>query len=326
MGAVSFQDVEYEPFERIYYHDYHGWRDKLTDIIEAFNAFTAPADETITSVSFFTAEDDVNYTVKIYDDFTSGQLQNELSSKTGAIEYTGFHTIILDTPVNILYQEDFYIYLSLSSGGHPYDRTSDVPVLLGSSQRAIVKSDANPGESYYKDGSTWYDLYDYEFTDPSWDETANFCIKALVSEYNPVVPDLECEGGLSWSSVKPGEEVTGSFTVENIGDSYSLLDWEISEWPDWGDWTFTPLSGNNLKPEDGAFTVNVEVVAPDEENEEFSGEVKIINKENESDTCTIDVSLATPRNKAFNIFQPFLRFLEEHPNMFPILRHLLLEL
>lgn len=324
MGAVSFQDIEYEPFERMYYHDYHGWRDTLTDITEAFNAFTAPADETIASVSFFTAEDDVDYTVEIYDDFTSGQLQNELSSKTGTIEYTGFHTINLDDPIDILYQEDFYIYLSLSSGGHPIDRTSDVPVLLGSSQRVIVKSDANPGESYYKSGSTWYDLYDYEFTNPSWDETANFCIKALVSDYIPVVPDLECEGGLSWSSVKAGEEVTGNFTVENIGDSYSLLDWEVSEWPDWGNWTFTPLSGNNLKPEDGAFTVNVEVVAPDEKNENFSGVVKIINKENSSDFCTIDVSLATPKNKPFNHNFPLLSwFLEQFPHALPILRYLL---
>ncbi len=318
MGAVSFQDVKYEPL-RIYYHDYHGWRDTLTDITEAFNAFTAPADETIASVSFFTAEDDVDYTVKIYDDFTSGQLQNELSSKTGTIEYTGFHTIDLDNPVNILYQEDFYIYLSLSSGGHPIDRTSDVPVLLGSSQRVIVKSDANPSESYYKSGSTWYDLYDYEFTNPSWNETANFCIKALI----PVVPDLECEGGLSWSSVKAGEEVTGNFTVENIGDPGSLLDWEVSEWPDWGNWTFTPLSGNNLKPEDGAFTVNVEVVAPDEKNENFSGVVKIVNKENSSDFCTIDVSLATPMNQQSNIHPLLLRILERFPNIFPLLRYML---
>jgi len=321
MGAVSFQDVEYEPFERIYYHDYHGWRDTLTDITEAFNAFTAPADETIASVSFFTAEDDVDYTVKIYDDFTSGQLQNELSSKTGTIEYTGFHTINLDNPVNILYQEDFYIYLSLSSGGHPIDRTSDVPVLLGSYQRVIVKSDANPGESCYKSGSTWYDLYDYEFTNPSWDETANFCIKALVGDYVPVVPDLECEGELSWPSVKPGEEVTGHFTVENIGDSYSLLDWEISEWPYWGDWTFTPLSGNNLKPEDGEVEVEVTVIAP-EEMDDFSGTIKIENKENPDDFCIIDVSLVTPVNQQ-SINSLFLRFLEQHPNIFPILRHLL---
>lgn len=321
MGAVSFQDVEYEPFERIYYHDYHGWRDTLTDITEAFNAFTAPADETIASVSFFIAEDDVDYTVKIYDDFTSGQLQNELSSKTGTIEYTGFHTINLDNPVNILYQEDFYIYLSLSSGGHPIDRTSDVPVLLGSSQRVIVKSDANPGESYYKSGSTWYDLYDYEFTNPSWDETANFCIKALVSDYIPVVPDLECEGELSWPSVKAGEEVTGNFTVKNIGDSYSLLDWEVSEWPDWGDWTFTPLSGNNLKPEDGEVEVEVTVITPGE-MDNFSGTIKIENKENPDDVCTIDVSMTTPMNQN-SITLPILQFIQKIIQQFPLLEHIL---
>lgn len=321
MGAVSFQDVEYEPFERIYYHDYHGWRDTLTDITEAFNAFTAPSDETIPSVSFFIAEDDVDYTVKIYDDFDSGQLQNELSSKTGTIEYTGFHTINLDNPVNILSQEDFYIYLSLSSGGHPFDRTSDVPVLLGSSQRVIVKSDANPGESYYKSGSTWYDLYDYEFTNPSWDESANFCIKALVSDYIPLIPNLECEGEISWPSVKPGAEVTGNFTVENIGDSYSLLDWEVSEWPEWGDWTFTPLSGNNLKPEDGEVEVEVTVIAP-EEMDDFSGIIKIENKENPDDVCIIDVSMTTPVSRN-SITSPFLQFIQKIIQQFPLLEHIL---
>jgi C1A family cysteine protease len=321
MGAVSFQDVEYEPFESVYYHDYHGWRDTLTDITEAFNAFTAPADETITSVSFFIAEDDVEYTVTIYDDFTSGQLQNELSSKTGTIEYTGFHTINLDNPVNLLYQEDFYVYLSLSSGGHPIDRTSDVPVLLGSSQRVIVKSDANPSESYYKSGSTWYDLYDYEFTNPSWDETANFCIKALVGDYIPMVPDLECEGELSWPSVKAGEEVTGSFTVENIGDPGSLLDWEISEWPDWGDWSFNPDSGTGLE-EDDTVTIDVEVVAPEDPETEFTGEVKIVNSEDPDDYCIINVSLATPVNQ--QVINPLLQMiLERFPNAFPILRYLL---
>ncbi|RKX18420.1 MAG: hypothetical protein DRP26_05265, partial [Candidatus Zixiibacteriota bacterium] len=44
----------------------------------------------------------------------------------------------------------------------------------------IVESSANPGESYYRSDSEWLDLYDYE--DPPWDHTANFCIKALTTE------------------------------------------------------------------------------------------------------------------------------------------------
>ncbi len=193
---------------------------------------------------------------------------------------------------------------------------------MGSSQRVIVKSDANPDESYYKSGSTWYDLYDYEFTNPSWDETANFCIKALVSDYIPMVPDLECEGELSWPSVKAGEEVTGSFTVENIGDPGSLLDWEVSEWPDWGNWTFNPESGTGLEEGD-TVTIDVEVVAPDEPETEFTGEVKIVNSEDPSDYCIIPVSLVTPVNQQVDIHPLFQRILERFPNAFPILRHLM---
>jgi len=36
------------------------------------------------------------------------------------------------------------------------------------------------------------------------------------------------------------------------------------------------------------------VVAPDEENQEFNGEIKIVNKENSSDFEVIKVNLATP--------------------------------
>ncbi|GAG62884.1 unnamed protein product, partial [marine sediment metagenome] len=206
MGAVSFQGVEYEPFENFYYHDYHGWRDTMDDVSEAFNAFESEGVETLVAVSFFTAVDDVDYELIVYDDFTDSELQNELTSKTGTINYYGYHTINLDSSISFDAGEDFYVYISLSTGGHPFDRTSEVPVLLGSSSRVVVESDSNPGESYYKDGSTWYDLYDYDFSNPTWDETANFCIKGLIGDFIPLFPDLECEGEINWTNVKPGGE------------------------------------------------------------------------------------------------------------------------
>jgi len=110
------------------------------------------------------------------------------------------------------------------------------------------------------------------------------------------VPDLDCSGTLSWAGVTPGSTVTGSFTVENIGDPESLLDWEVESYPEWGTWTFEPENGENLTPEDDPITVNVEVVAPDEPETEFTGEVKIVNVENSNDYCIIAVSLATPVN------------------------------
>ncbi len=177
MGAISFQEVEPFPYDDVYYHDYHGWRDTKTDTVEAFNAFTVTDHQILQAVSFFTAEDNVTYTVKVYDRFESGELMDERAVETGVIIHTGLHTIDLTSLVPLDYNDDFYIYLSLSNGGHPFDRTSDVPVLLGAEYRVTVESAANPGESFYKDGEMWLDLVNsgVEFA-----ETANFCIKGLV--------------------------------------------------------------------------------------------------------------------------------------------------
>jgi hypothetical protein len=107
-------------------------------------------------------------------------------------------------------------------------------------------------------------------------------------------PDLECGGSLSWSDIKPEATVHGSFTVSNVGDEYSSLNWRVESYPDWGTWTFEPLSGTGLSPDAGALTVNVSVVAPDEHKSQFSGQVKVVNIDNASDYEVIPVSLATP--------------------------------
>jgi len=312
MGAVSFQNVELMTYDYIYYHDYHGWRDTKTDCNVAFNAFTATDDEILNAVSFFTNADSVDYIVKIYDRFEKGELQDELSIKSGVINYTGFHTINLDTPVGFISGDDFYIYLEISSGGHPYDRTSDVPVLLGATGPTVtVESKSNYGESYYQSDSDWLDLYDF-------DDTANFCIKGLTNFWTPTRPDLDCYGDISWS-VKSGSTAYSNFTVANIGEPLSGLNWEISEYPTWGEWTFTPSSGDYLKPEGGTFIVEVSVDAPNEQNQNFSGDIKIINKDNSDDYCIIRVSLVTPKNEQ----SASLHFLENFMERFPMLEQLL---
>ena len=101
------------------------------------------------------------------------------------------------------------------------------------------------------------------------------------------------------------------------------LDWEVVDTPDWGDWSFTPSEGFDLNPEDGIFSVDVILVAPEEKNQEFTGDIKVVNKEDSSDYITIPVSLVTSKSKGFDIYPLLIRFLEQYPMIFPLLRHYL---
>ena len=176
MGAVSFRNSELMGYNRVYSHDYHGWRDTKKDADEAFNKFVAKGNasgvESVEAVSFYTASNNVSYSVKVYGAFKDGELQDQLSIKEGVEEKSGFHTVDLGWPVQVKAGDSIYVYVRLSQGGHAFDRTSNVPVLLGSRGRVTVPSKANAGESYYRSGLAWKDLT----LDNS---TANFCIKAL---------------------------------------------------------------------------------------------------------------------------------------------------
>jgi C1A family cysteine protease len=219
MGAISFQDVVLYNYNFVYYHDYHGWRDTKPGTTEAFNAFVAESGDVISAVNFYTAANDVDFTVKIYDDFTGGELSNELSTISGNFEFIGLHTVELTNPVSLTPGDDFYLYLELSDGGMPYDRTSDVPVLLGGGTKAIVPSTASPEESYFFDGNEWVDFYYYD--DPSgFDNTGNFCIKALaVTAYAIDLGSIEVSDptGNNNGRIDPGETVDIILTLQNDG-------------------------------------------------------------------------------------------------------------
>ena len=133
-------------------------------------------------------------------------------------------------------------------------------------------------------------------------------------------PDLTGPGikSLDFSDVPPNSTFEGNFTFKNIGEAGSNLEWEITEYPEWGNWTFDPMSGVGLTPEAGSFKVNFTVVAPDNETEEFSGILKVVNKHDRDDYYNLSVNLKTPRNKPLS-FYLLSWFLER----FPLLERLL---
>jgi hypothetical protein len=65
---------------------------------------------------------------------------------------------------------------------------------------------------------------------------------------------------------------------------------------DWGTWSFFPESGENLTPQDGKITVHASVIAPDEENSEFEGYIRVENQNDPNDFDVIPVYLKTPAN------------------------------
>lgn len=184
LGAVSFRNIEPLKYDVFYYHDYHGWRGDISEIKRAFNSFQVTGHHDVQAINFVTCADNVDYVVKIFDRFEDGLLLDELASVRGKAGVMGVHTIDLPESIKFKKGDNFYVYLEVSQGGQAIDRTSEIPVLLGNPGPSgpTVISKANPGESYYHDGTRWRDLYDYKFDNPEWatfDKTANFCIKAL---------------------------------------------------------------------------------------------------------------------------------------------------
>jgi hypothetical protein len=146
---------------------------------------------------------------------------------------------------------------------------------------------------------------------------------AMQSKIRSEESDLNCFGELLWTDVEPGSIVMNTFYVENIGGALSELDWEIIEWPEWGEWYFLPPAGEDLKPNDGAIHVKVFVEVPDDWYQDYMGNITVVNTENSSDYCILTVSLSSPQSFECH-YQPLLQFFLQHfPNMFVILRKII---
>ena len=172
---------------------------------------------------------------------------------------------------------------------------------------AVVTPDWSAGHNLVIDGYNtdnyfhlnfgWGGYYDGWFLIP--DSSMPYELSALEGVIVDIMDDntganLDCEGSLIWSEISPGDKVTGSFYVKNIGDSDSELNWEIESNPTWGTWTFSQLSGNTLKPEDDPVKIDITVVAPDRKGRDYVGGVKVINKEKPGDIDYVQISLSTP--------------------------------
>lgn len=184
MGAVQYRGVSPFPYDRVYSYDYHGWRDVRAGCGEALNLFRAEARGRLEAVGFYASADSLCYTVSVYDFFDQGGPSGLRASVGGFCPYRGFHVAHLNKAAELWPQHEFAIVLWVSRGGQAFDRTSEVPVLLGSKSRALVRSSARQGQSFFHEGGVWSDLH-------SVDSTANFCIKGFATDsaHDEAFPD-----------------------------------------------------------------------------------------------------------------------------------------
>jgi hypothetical protein len=273
---------------------------QLTDTLLA-----AYRDYEITEVKFSCGCDDYGFEVADYEIWISDVLEDPTAPPvvygTGTSSGTGWDTVTLDMPYEIPDTGDVYLGITYSNYGvgvawpAGVDTTNYVP----------------EGFWFYYSG-VWQD--GSGLLGPSvWG------LSAGVSQGGtPAVPDLDCSGMLDFVDVEPNGTVTGTITVENVGEVDSLLDWEIESFPDWGTWTFTPDSGTDLLAGD-TVDIAVEIIAPDEPETEFSGEVVIVNSEDPDDICIVQVTLVTPVSQQ-SLFAQFFDILAQR---FPILARVL---
>jgi outer membrane protein assembly factor BamB len=122
--------------------------------------------------------------------------------------------------------------------------------------------------------------------------------KNIFCFYDDEESDLNCKGRLEFFDIKPKSTLRTKFRVYNVGKPGSNLNWEIGSYPDWGEWSSNPSFGVNLKPEDGEFIVELEVIVPEDGHTVFEGKLKIINSDNPDDFDSLFITIATNRVKS----------------------------
>jgi PKD repeat protein len=137
------------------------------------NIFTAKSDEILKAVSFYTVDSNCKYEIYVNTANASSSTINKAGaviSKSGTSSYAGYHTIPLDSGVQLKAGQKFAVILKFTTTGDGSPIAMEYPYPGYSS-----KATANAGESFVSsDGQNWYDLTDIY-------ANTNACIKAFAT-------------------------------------------------------------------------------------------------------------------------------------------------
>lgn len=207
----------------------------------------------------------------------------------------GYYEMSVDLPENIPFDEGKYWISIWGVGAFPPQSgwgLHEDPIRL---HMAVFGSDYF-GFTFWTNSE---DVFGY---------AADMCFQLTTKE--EAIPKICCDPvGMNWADIPPGGTVTGQIYVCNCGEDGSFLSFKVDSWPTWGTWTFNPPTGSGI-PEGDCVVINVTVIAPPDENTDFTGEIVIINTDDPTDYCVISTTLQTPLNsQSMNLMQTIMNTL-----------------
>ena len=208
-----FTAAEKDNFDNIYQYDPLGWTNTIgyPEYSTAWggNVFSSEGNEKLEAVGFYTTDLNTAYEIYVYKNPINGPVnpeKNFVVKETGNCSFPGYHTHLLNSPVNLTSGEKFSVVIKFSNPFSTYPLAIEMPISDYSS-----KAQAKPGESYVSlDGSSWLDLVSLsEFSE------TNLCIKAFTAGARP---EAEFSSNLtSWVS---------PLTVQFTDLSKNAFSWE----------------------------------------------------------------------------------------------------
>ena len=218
-----------------YYYDDYGWvtsiaADSAQQSLTGYmaNIFTAEKNEKITAVSFYTSEPSAEYEISVYSDLKSSYSPvngTKHPSTSGSEEYFGYHTVKLDTPVQISEGTKFSVVVKITNHKSPYTIPVDASVITtidGSLYRnidslSLLNNSLSKQSFVSADGAKWTDVasksYTYKYPEYLFlaaksykiNQTiiGNVCVKAFSSsaEQSTLTGDLNLDSRIDMEDV-----------------------------------------------------------------------------------------------------------------------------
>ncbi len=180
---VTYDMESADNYDNNYQYDgfgYKGWAYLTGETTMSMaNVFTADSLESLKAVSFYTVQDNVDYTVSIYSSLdenaspTDGSLR---AVKSGHFDYRGYFTVELDEPVTLPADTRYSVVVTLTV---PEGYNACIPLEFPEG------FDGAHNRSYYgEEGQSYYTVgVDYsQWTDSVKEGYNNVCIKAFTDE------------------------------------------------------------------------------------------------------------------------------------------------